>query len=90
MNHEHDPHQTPPDFWRSRYSVGLLVIGAVAAYFLLAEHWAHVAGALPFLLVLACPLMHLFMHGGHGHRHGDEAPRGTPSKPDSTHAGDQA
>ena len=22
-------------------------------------------GALPFLLLLACPLMHLFMHHGH-------------------------
>jgi hypothetical protein len=25
---------------------------------------------LPFLVVLACPLMHLFMHHGHGHHHG--------------------
>jgi hypothetical protein len=25
--------------------------------------------ALPYLL-LACPLMHLFMHGRHGHHHG--------------------
>jgi hypothetical protein len=24
---------------------------------------------LPFLVVLACPLMHLFMHHGHGHHH---------------------
>ncbi|NJO34307.1 MAG: DUF2933 domain-containing protein [Rhodospirillales bacterium] len=21
---------------------------------------------LPFLLILACPLLHMFMHGGHG------------------------
>lgn len=26
-------------------------------------------GALPFLLILACPLMHFFMHGGKGHKH---------------------
>lgn len=26
-------------------------------------------GALPFLLILACPLMHIFMHGGKGHKH---------------------
>jgi hypothetical protein len=40
----------------------------VAAYFLLTEHQAHVIQALPFLLVLACPLMHLFhRHGGHRH-----------------------
>ena len=41
----------------------------VAAYFLWAEHRAHLMGALPYLLLLACPLMHLFHHGHGGHRH---------------------
>jgi hypothetical protein len=29
-------------------------------------------GILPYLLLLACPLMHVFMHRGHGagHKHG--------------------
>ncbi len=67
MNHEHENHSEPGGFWRSRYALGYLVIGAVAAYFLLTEHLAHVIGALPFLLLLACPLMHVFMHHGHGH-----------------------
>ena len=66
MNHQHDGHESPPSFWSSRYAIGLVVIGGVAAYFLLTEHLAHVVGALPFLLLLACPLMHIFMHGGHG------------------------
>lgn len=39
----------------------------VAAFFLLTEHTAHVFGYLPYLLILACPLMHIFGHGGHGH-----------------------
>lgn len=46
---------------------------AVAAFFLIAEHTAHVLGALPYLILLACPLLHFFMHrghGSHGHRHG--------------------
>ncbi|MBK4522733.1 DUF2933 domain-containing protein, partial [Enterobacter hormaechei] len=47
--------------------MAFLIIAAVAAYFLLKEHTAHVAGYLPFLLLAACPLMHLFMHRGHGH-----------------------
>lgn len=47
----------------------LLVIG----YFLLTEHRAHIIPFLPFLLLAACPLMHVFMHGGHGH-HGDGQP----------------
>lgn len=41
---------------------------AIALFFLLTEHRAHLLGALPYLLVLACPLMHLFhRHGNHGH-----------------------
>lgn len=39
---------------------------AIAAFYLLTEHRAHVFAFLPYLLVLACPLMHLFHHG-HGH-----------------------
>ena len=70
MNHDHSLHDIQPKpFWRSRYSVGGLVLGAVALYFLLTEHRAHLFVALPFLLLLACPLMHMFMHHGHG-RHG--------------------
>ncbi|EMO5699413.1 DUF2933 domain-containing protein [Klebsiella aerogenes] len=62
-NHEqHDG----PNFWRSRTGIGFIVMGAVAGYFLVTEHWAHVVGFLPYLLLLACPLMHIFMHGGHG------------------------
>lgn len=44
----------------------LLGFIAIAAFFLFTEHRAHVLGALPYLLLLACPLLHLFMHGRHG------------------------
>jgi hypothetical protein len=47
-----------------------LALAALGAYLLFA-HTGHLLTALPYLLLLACPLMHLFMHGGHGHRHGD-------------------
>lgn len=46
---------------------------AIAAFFLLTEHTAHVFGVLPYLLILACPLMHLFMHGKHGRHKGDHS-----------------
>lgn len=54
----------------------LLGFLAIAGFFLLTEHKAHVLGLLPFLLLLACPLLHLWHHGGHGHgkggTHGDK------------------
>ncbi len=53
---------------------GLVLIGflAIAAFFLWEEHKAHLLGALPYVLLLLCPLMHLF-HDGHGsHGDGDE------------------
>ena len=45
----------------------------IAAYFLLTEHRAHVFQYLPFILLLACPLMHVFGHGGHGGHGGHDA-----------------
>ena len=66
MNHDHSHHNSQPQpYWGSRYSIGLLVFGGIALYFLLSEHRAHFFGALPFLFLLACPLMHVFMHHGH-------------------------
>ena len=58
----------PPPFWRSRGGVAFVVVVAVVGFLLFTEHRAHMLGALPFAFLLACPLMHLFMH--HGHRHG--------------------
>ena len=52
-----------------RFPVGLVLVGllTLAAYFLWTEHRSHVIAGLPYLLLLACPLMHLFHRG---HRHG--------------------
>lgn len=46
--------------------VSFLILCGLAAAFILYWHWQHAIDALPFLVVLACPLMHLFMHHGHG------------------------
>jgi len=50
---------------RSRSGLVLLGFLAIAAFFLWEEHKAHLLGALPYVLLLLCPLLHLF-HGGHG------------------------
>jgi len=53
-------------FWMTPKGLAALgLIGAVT-YFLLMEHRQHLFAALPFLILLACPLMHIFMHGNHG------------------------
>lgn len=92
MNPELSQHDSEPKgFWSSRYAVGLLVLGAIAAYFLLSEHRAHFFGALPYLLLLACPLMHLFMHhghGSHGHHHGGNGSQAGPGKAGQTKPGE--
>jgi hypothetical protein len=49
----------------------------VAALFLIYEHTMHVLGVLPYLLLLACPLMHVFMH--HVHQHGGRHQNGVAS-----------
>ena len=44
---------------------------AVVGAYLLWQHTGHVIYALPFLLLLACPLLHVFGHR-HGHDHKQE------------------
>jgi hypothetical protein len=74
MNHD----QELPGLKGPYFAIGLLVISAAAGYFMLTGHYAHIVRALPYLLLFACPLMHVFMHRGHGgqgahhHPHGSE------------------
>ena len=63
-----DDSRSSGSFWTSRAGIVALCFLAITAFFLSTEHTAHVFGALPYLLIAACPLMHLFMHHGHaGH-----------------------
>lgn len=49
-----------------RPALALFLFLAIAAFFLFTEHRAHLFGALPYLLLLACPFLHMMMgHGGH-------------------------
>ena len=60
-----------PSAGLARWKVAALMTIVIVAAYALREHWGHLLGWSPYLL-LACPLMHLFMHhGGHSH-HGNQ------------------
>ena len=73
MSHHHDSHehdQSQGGFLTSRWALVLLGFILIAGILLFTEHRAHVLGALIWLPLILCPLMHMFMHGGHS-GHGD-------------------
>lgn len=56
-----------------------LSLGVVAAFFVLREHWGHVLGVLPYIVLLLCPVLHLFHgHGGHASHKGEADEKATP------------
>lgn len=59
-------------FWTTLNGLAAITFIAIVGYYLLAEHRAHVFAALPWLILLLCPLLHVFMHGGHGHGGGGQ------------------
>jgi len=72
-------------FWTTPNGLAAIALIGVAGYYLLAEHQAHVFAALPFLILLLCPLLHVFMHrghGGHGHGGGDHPHHREPGEPE--------
>jgi len=59
---------------KSRPGLAFVGFAAITVFFLWEEHKAHILGILPYGLLLLCPLLHLFMHGGHGSGHGAHDP----------------
>ncbi len=57
---------------RSWLTICIYVVGLGIGTLLLVQHWVHVPAILPYLVLLACPLMHLLMHRGHGRHHTPE------------------
>ncbi len=41
------------------------MLALIGAFYVLREHWEHVSGRWAYLLLLVCPLVHLFGHGDH-------------------------
>jgi hypothetical protein len=64
-------------FLGSRLGWAITLAAAGIGTYLLWAHTGHVVYALPFLFLLACPLMHVFghHHGHHGHEQKSETPK---------------
>ena len=89
MNHDHrnEPDRDSKMNVKSKWVfIGFLLI---AGYFLFPEHRAPLSGWLSsygiWLLLLACPLLHIFMHGGHGSHGNHSAHQNRPSDNDTRH-----
>jgi hypothetical protein len=67
-------------FIRGFLNVALVTFLSIGAYALYTRQEIHLAGALPWLLLLLCPLAHRFLHGGHGHHRTRAAPLSVGSK----------
>ena len=46
--------------------IAFLLFVGIGGFYLWTEHSAHILGVLPYLVFLLCPIMHIFMHKGHG------------------------
>lgn len=70
MRQAHSPAEPNSSFWRSKPGIVVGMLAVIALFYVLREHYSHAMGLLPYLILLLCPLMHLFghRHSGHGHR----------------------
>ena len=62
-----DQQQGRASFWKTPFGIGATVAAVAASVYLWVAHKDHVLALLPFAFLAACPLMHMFMHRGHGH-----------------------
>ncbi|TMS59242.1 DUF2933 domain-containing protein [Imbroritus primus] len=68
--HPDEPHVSP----RRPLMLAWATLLLIAVFYLLREHWGHVLGWWPYLLLMLCPLMHL-CHGHRGHGSSHEHPQ---------------
>ncbi len=75
MQYDPEKHQKPENnrrWWRSRQALVFIVFLIFGGSYLLSEHTVHLYSVLPWLILLACPVLHFFMHRGHHHQHEKE------------------
>ena len=74
-----DSHHTDSELplWKSKTGIALIMLAVIAVFYVAREHFGHISQALPYLILLLCPLMHMFghNHGGHSHRSETDTPK---------------
>ncbi|MTI90800.1 MAG: DUF2933 domain-containing protein [Pseudomonas stutzeri] len=65
MYHRHLHRNNEISFWKARPGVALLMLAIIGFFYLAREHYGHLLQGLPYIILLLCPLLHLF-----GHNHG--------------------
>lgn len=67
--------------WRRFVSITMMGVFLFGLALLASQHLQqHIVGVLPYVLLLACPLMHLFGHGHHHHARDNHASNNTSQK----------
>lgn len=67
MNPSQQPSGETTPRWRRPLTLAWAAAVVIAVFYLLREHWGHLLGVWPYLLLMLCPLMHL-LHGHGSHR----------------------
>lgn len=67
--------QARPSFWKTPFGIFSTLFAVAASIYLYAVHRDHVLALLPYAFLAACPLMHMFMHRGHGHESHSQSQR---------------
>jgi len=67
MSSHHHSDDAASLFWKSRISIATIMLAVIGLFYLVHEHYLQI---LPYLILLLCPLMHLFghNHGAHSHQ----------------------
>jgi len=66
----HRADDAAPLFWKSRVGIASIMLAVIGLFYLVREHYGQALQVLPYLILLLCPLLHLFghHHAAHSHR----------------------
>lgn len=72
-----DQYSATPSLWKTPFGIVATLLAVATSVYLYMTHKDHVLALLPYAFLAACPLLHMFMHRGHGHgRHPQQADKG--------------